>query len=302
MNIYVEKGIVDTLFSLASDNPNNFGKATDLLEDKIDPYTVEDLYDLILVALVKNSGSKKIAEMLRLFFPDKDLPQVSKESFVNMIERSYLVEVFSDDTDGGSPQRDRGRKIVKDPNNLSSKFISTYAEKAEDIIVEFIGKEVMGIIQDVDTFYAKNNAEAIKKDKKNYQERTPEAQQYIGYIFQQLTTRNNGKLITDLENLWSEFTKQSRRVSSQSGDDVGNFSGLRSGGNSKSSGNRNSFSRVEPKDIDPRDKEVIRALSALDFSDNEIKQLVASTDKGDTVEVRIANALRAYDSGKERKR
>lgn len=120
MRNYTE-GILSDLFDMFAQKPNiKTTPTTNDIENFIDPYTMDDLFDGVVYRLKKQSRNKLTREAVNLFFPQN----ASKSGFEDTID----------------PQ-----------------LIKLYKHKIEDVIIEFVTTDALDIIQQVQEFLKKKD-------------------------------------------------------------------------------------------------------------------------------------------------
>lgn len=115
MNKYTE-GILSDIFDLFTQQPDlPSNRSTQLIEDYIDPYTMDDLFDGVVYKLRTGNTGKTTKEAISLFFPDK----------------------------GESPEF---------PDTLDPQLIKIYKHKFEDVIINYVTVDALDIINQVQKY------------------------------------------------------------------------------------------------------------------------------------------------------
>lgn len=169
MKKYTE-GILTDLFDLLTQVPE-FPKnsATQVLENYLDPYSVDDLWNGVIYKLrqINNNSVKKV---MTVFFPENGKPDLNS--------------------------------IEEIPNNVDPQLIKLFRYQFENVIIEFITKDAMDIIDQVQKF--------LKNNDPNYDVSQITGQQYLGSIMKQVTS-NKYDIINKLKSTWTKFKNEANK-------------------------------------------------------------------------------------------
>ena len=177
MKNYTE-GVLTDLFDLFTQVPE-FPKnsATQVLENYLAPYSVDDLWNGVIYKL-RQINNDIIKNVMTVFFPQNGKPDLNSVEGI--------------------------------PNNVDPQLIKLFRYQFENIIIEFITKDAMDIIDQVQKF--------LKSKDSNYDVSQITGQQYLGSIMKQVTS-NKYDIINKLKSTWTKFKNEANKEKWQTSSD-----------------------------------------------------------------------------------